>query len=105
MLELGQICENYCTDFYCYFLLNGNRLVCSYDAINDLPDTFDENISLSFDVNPTMSISYDNNTRGFTLSVYGPFGGIYYECATNLTIDECRNLLSFFKNLTNTYKL
>lgn len=104
MLELGNICNNHNKEFYCYFILDGNKIICSYDAINELPNTFNGDNSFSFYLNQFMSIEYDSNSKKFLLCVNGPDGGIYYETKINLTINQCNKLLSFFKDLTDTYK-
>lgn len=98
MITIGGKCDVDDRNYYCYFLLDGNKIICSYDAINDLPENLEKVNSIY--LNATMLIELNANNK-YMLSVEGPDGGTYFEYETSLTRDNFVQLLQFFKAMTN----
>lgn len=98
MISLGGKCDNECKNYFCYFYLDGRKVVCSYDEISGLPENLD--CVHSVYLNPTMLLECNVNDK-YILYVEGPDGGVYYELQTDITKNDFVRLLRFFKTMTN----
>jgi hypothetical protein len=91
-------CDEQSDEYYCYFLLGDDKIVCSRSTITNpslnTVSNFMGGMSDRLYINQTMYLDYRGDDRNIYLCVGGPDGGVFYERKTDLTIGDCKDLVN-----------
>ena len=104
MFKIGSVLNNNDTGNYCNFFIDDMEITCDLDILFDVTDV-NENIYEDTYVNQVMSFKYDKDSKLFKLYVDNLDDGS--KCFTGKSINEesFRELLDYFKNLCDAYRI